>query len=67
MKIFGGGKILLISFFSGGGGGHQQNWIILEIILCILGSFLKVKVQNGNVLGGNIFRSIFDIPDILGQ
>ena len=38
-------KILWIffSFFLGGGGGSSQNWTILYI----LGSFLKVTVQNG--------------------
>ena len=35
-------------FFLGGGGGRGNHKIglVLGVILCILGSFLKVKVQN---------------------
>ena len=40
-------KILWIFFFLGGGGGSRQNWISFRVyLLCILGSFLKVNVQN---------------------
>ena len=42
-------------FFFFGGGGSSQNWTILGVIsmhLCILGSFLKVKVQNGGIFRG---------------
>ena len=35
-------------FFFGGGGGASQNWTVYRgSFLCILGSFLKVNVQNG--------------------
>ena len=40
MTIFGGMKFLWMFF-----GGHHQIGLYLGIILCILGSFLKVKVQ----------------------
>ena len=41
--IFGGYEdFVYISF-----GGSSHNWIYLGVIICILGSFLKVKVQNG--------------------
>ena len=44
-------------------GGSLQNW-------AILGSFLKVKLQNGNYFGGcenfNIFGRMPDILDIFG-
>ena len=51
--FFGGGdiKILLIYIFW----GRHKTGLVLGVILCILGSFLKVNVQNGNIfffLGG---------------
>ena len=39
-------KILWIFFFLGGGGITKLDYI-KRSLLCILGSFLKVKVQNG--------------------
>ena len=33
-------------FFWGGGRGNHKIGLVLGVILCILGSFLKVKVQN---------------------
>ena len=33
-------------------GGSSQNWTIMGSFLCILESFLKVKVQNGGVFFG---------------
>ena len=47
MNIFGGMKILW-KFF---GGSHKLDYI-WGPFLCILGSFLKVKVLNGGYLGG---------------
>ena len=37
---------------------------ILGSLLCILGSFLKVKVQNGGYF--KYFLGLFGIPDIFG-
>ena len=40
----------------------------LGVILCILGPFLKIKIQNGNIFGGLLkfkyYFGISDIPDI---
>ena len=45
--------------------GSSQNW---TIFLCILGSFLKVKVQNGGYFLGllkfQILFGVLEIPDI---
>ena len=45
--------------------GSSQNW---TIFLCILGSFLKVKVQNGGYFWGllkfQILFGVLEIPDI---
>ena len=41
-------------------GGSSQNWVILKLsFLCILGSFLKVKVQNGGIVWVAKIQSIF--------
>ena len=63
INILGGMKILWIFF-----------WVITKLdyikrsFLCILGSFLKVKVQNGGIFGGllkiQIFFGVREIPDI---
>ena len=58
-----------IFFWGGGGGvGNHKIGLVLGVILCILGSFLKVKVQNwGYVFGFIGFQIVFrvlDIPDI---
>ena len=47
MNIFWGMKILLIFF-----GVITKLDYILGSFLCILGSFLKIKVQNGDVFWG---------------
>ena len=47
----GGMKILWIFFFLGGGVITKFDYI-KESFLCILESFLKVKVQNGEFFGG---------------
>ena len=52
--------------------GSPQNWPIFRghfyAFLCILGSFLKGKVQNGGIFGGllkfQIFFGVLEIPDI---
>ena len=51
-------------------------WVITKLdyikgsFLCILGSFLKVKVQNGGYFRGmlkfQIFFGVLEIPDIFG-
>ena len=38
--------------------GSSQNWISSGVILCILGSFLKVNVQNGDIFGVSKFSNI---------
>ena len=41
----------------GGGGGSRQNWTSFRcLLLCILGSFLMVNVQNENILRGTNFK-----------
>ena len=50
MNIFLDMKILLIFF-----GGHHKIGLYFGI-LCILGSFLKVKVQNGDIFGSLKFQ-----------
>ena len=47
MNIFGGMTILWLFL----GDHHKLNYI-KESFLCILGSFLKVKVQNGGYFWG---------------
>ena len=42
-----------------GGGGHHKNRLYLEVILCILGSYFKVKVHNRGYLGGAKISNIF--------
>ena len=67
MNIFWGMKILWIRF-------GVKIGLYFGINLCILGSFLKVKVHNGDIFLGGIFLgagkiSIFgmlEIPDIFG-
>ena len=50
--------------------GSSQNWIIFfGSILCILGSFLTVDVQNGNFFfggggGTKISKILWGMPDI---
>ena len=44
MNVFWGMKIFW--------GDHHKIELYLGVIFCILGSFLKVKVQNGGYLGG---------------
>ena len=49
--------------------GSLQNWTIFRgYFFCILGSFLKVKVQNGGyflvLLKFQIFFGVLEIPDI---
>ena len=51
--------------------GSSPNWTIFYgSFLCILGSFLKVNVQNGGYFFGllkfQIFFGVLEIPDILG-
>ena len=53
INIFWGMKILWIFF-----GGHHKIGLYLGVILCILGSFLKVKVQNGGCLKFLIFFGV---------
>ena len=48
MNVFLGMKILWI--FWGGGGGHHKIDLYLGVFLCIFGSFLKGKVQNGGYI-----------------
>ena len=61
-EYFKGMKILWIFFFFGGGGGGCNH----KIVLCILGCFLKVKVQNGDIFLvakiSNILLGVLDIP-----
>ena len=50
-------------------GGHHKIELYLGVFLCILGSFLKVKVQNGDIfwlLKFQIFYWVLEIeiPDI---
>ena len=51
-------------------GGHHKNVLYLWVILCILGSFLKVKVQNVGYFFGllkfQIFLGVLEILDIFG-
>ena len=49
MNIFWCMKILWIFFFFWGGGSSQTWTIFMGSFLYILGSFLKVKVQNGDI------------------
>ena len=54
------------------GGGVSQNWTIFRgHFICILGSFLKVKVQNGGYFLGlvkfQIFFGVLEIPDVFGE
>ena len=48
--------------------GSSQNLTISRgTFLCILGSFLKVNVQNGGIFGSlkfQIFFGVLEIPDI---
>ena len=48
--------------------GSSQNWTSLKgSFLCILGSFLKVNVQHGDIFLGlqriQIFFGVLDFPD----
>ena len=43
-------------------GGHHRIGLYLGLFLCILGSFLKFKVQNGDIFRG-IFFVVLEIPD----
>ena len=45
--FLGGGYEDFVDFFLGGGWGSSQNYLYLGVISMHLGSFLKVKVQNG--------------------
>ena len=49
-------------------GGSSQNWTIYRLFLCILGSFLKVKVHNWGYFWGllqfQIYFGVLEIPDI---
>ena len=47
INIFWGYEDFVDSFW-----GSSQNWTILGSFLCILGSFLKAKVQNGGYFLG---------------
>ena len=40
-------------------GGHHKNRLYLEVILCIFGSYFKVKVHNRGYLGGANISNIF--------
>ena len=60
MNIFWGMKILWIFF-----GVITKLDYIYESFLCILGSFLKVKVQNGGIFEGCLnFKYIFGVLKI---
>ena len=54
MYIFGGIKILWIFL-----GGITKLDYIQGAFLCILGPYLKVKVQNGNIFWGMLNIQIF--------
>ena len=54
MNIFWGAKILWILFW-----GHHKIRLYFGSFLCILGSLLKVKVQN--------FFGVLEIPVIFGM
>ena len=64
--IFGGMKILWIFFVV----GASQNWTSFRgyLELFILGSFLKMNIQNRDIFGGckdiKYFFGVLDIPDI---
>ena len=49
-------------------GGHHKIGLVLGVISMYLGSFLKVKVQNGDIFGCckyfKDFLAVLDIPDI---
>ena len=48
-------------------GGHCKIGLYLGIISMFLGSFIKVKVLNGNIFGGLLKLKIFlSMPDISG-
>ena len=67
--------LFFIFFFFGGGGGgggsrklwfcgyfwcHHKTWLVLGVISMYCRSFLKVKVQNGNIFGGLLkFQILF--------
>ena len=59
MNIFFGMNILWIFFW-----GHPKIGLVLGVFLCILGSFLKVNIQNRDFFWGvskisNIFLGCF--------
>ena len=56
MNIWGGGDKDFAYF---GGGGASQNRTTFRGSLCILGPFLKVKVQNGGYILGLLKFQIF--------
>ena len=64
MNIFGSMKIMWIFF-----GGNHKIGLVWGSFLSILGSFLKVKVQNWDIFWvakiSNIF-GVLEIPDIFG-
>ena len=52
-NIFGVWRFCGYFFFGGvGGGGHHNIRLDLGSFLCILGSFLQVKIQNVDILRG---------------
>ena len=69
----GGGFQKYQYFFWGGGyedfvdilGGHDKVGLVLGVFLCILGSFLKVNVQNEIIFAWQKFQIFFVVLDIL--
>ena len=63
MNILGGYEDFMDIFW-----GHRTIGLYLGVIICILGSFLKVKVQNGDIFWGyenfKYFLRVLKIPDI---
>ena len=54
-----------MDFFIWRDGGHHKTGLVLGSFICILGSFLQVKVQNGIFCGLLKFQiCIWDMSDI---
>ena len=47
------------NFLGAGGGGHDKIGLVLGVNLCILGSLLKVNVQNENIFAWQKFQIFF--------
>ena len=63
-------KICGYFFWEGGVGGHDKIGLVLGVssLLCILGYFLMVNIQNENIFAWQKFQIFFwvlDIPDIV--